>query len=66
MYERCKYKGFIATLWQTFKFKEKTYNVKTNSKGIAKISLKNLKVGKYKIYSIYTKSKIKNTITVIN
>ena len=50
----------------TFKFKEKTYNVKTNSKGIAKISLKNLKVGKYKIYSIYTKSKIKNTITVIN
>ncbi|KZX12751.1 C1 family peptidase [Methanobrevibacter oralis] len=50
----------------TFKFKEKTYKVKTNSKGIAKISLKNLKVGKYKIYSIYTKSKIKNTITVIN
>ena len=44
-----------------FKFKGKTYKVKTNSRGVATLSLKNLKVGKYTIFSIYGKSKIKNT-----
>jgi hypothetical protein len=47
----------------TFKFKNKRYIAKTNSKGIAKIKL-TLKPGKYKIYSIYGKSKIKNTINI--
>lgn len=48
----------------TFKFKGKTYKVKTNSKGIATISLKNLKVGKYTIKATYGKSTIKNTIKI--
>jgi hypothetical protein len=48
----------------TFKFKGKTYSAKTNSKGIATLSLKNLKVGKYTINSIYGKSNVKNTITI--
>lgn len=47
-----------------FKVKGKTYTVKTNKKGIATVSLKNLKVGKYTIYTYYSKSYIKNTITV--
>lgn len=48
----------------TFKFKGKTYKIKTNSKGIATLSLKNLKVGKYTIKTVYGKSNIKNTITI--
>lgn len=48
----------------TFKFKGRTVKVKTNKKGIATLTLKNLKVGKYTIYSIYGKSKIKNTIRI--
>lgn len=47
----------------TFKFKNKKYKAKTNSKGIATIKL-TLKPGKYKIYSIYGKSKISNTIKI--
>lgn len=47
-----------------FKIKGKTYTAKTNKKGIASVSLKNLKVGKYTIYTYYSKSYIKNTITV--
>ena len=47
-----------------FKVKGKTYTAKTNKKGIATVSLKNLKVGKYTIYTYYGKSKIKNTITI--
>lgn len=47
----------------TFKFKNKKYTSKTNSKGIATIKL-TLNPGKYKIYSIYGKSKITNTITI--
>ena len=47
-----------------FKFKGKTYNAKTNRKGIASVTLKNLKVGKYKIHSTYGKSKITNVIRI--
>lgn len=48
----------------TFKFKSKTYKVKTNSKGVATLKIKNLKIGKYKIYTIYGKSNIKNIIKI--
>ena len=47
----------------TFKFKNNKYTAKTNSKGIATIKL-TLSPGKYKIQSIYGKSKITNTITI--
>lgn len=47
-----------------FKIKGKTYAAKTNKKGIATVSLKNLKVGKYTIYTYYGSSKIKNTIQI--
>ncbi len=48
----------------TFKVKGKTYKAKTNKKGIATISIKNLKVGKYTITTKYGKSTIKNTIKI--
>lgn len=47
-----------------FKIKGKTYTSKTNKKGIATVSLKNLKVGKYTVYTYYGSSKIKNTIKI--
>ena len=47
-----------------FKFKGKTYKAKTNKKGIATVTLKNLKVGKYTIKTTYGKSTIKNTIKI--
>ena len=47
-----------------FKFKSKTYKRKTNSKGIATLSLRYLKRGKYVIYSTYGKLTIKNTIMI--
>ena len=48
----------------TFKFRGKNYKRKTNSKGIATLSLKNLSRGKYTIYSSYGKLTVKNTIKV--
>ncbi|WP_298500455.1 right-handed parallel beta-helix repeat-containing protein [uncultured Methanobrevibacter sp.] len=48
----------------TFKFKNKQYSAKTNSKGIATLSLKNLGVGKNTITSSYGGCTIKNKITI--
>lgn len=48
----------------TFKVNGKKYTAKTNKKGIATITLKNLKAGKYKIKTKYAKSSIKNTIRI--
>ena len=49
----------------TFKLKNKKYTAKTNSKGIATLNKKiALKVGSYKIQSIYGSSKITNTIKI--
>ncbi|WP_298523914.1 hypothetical protein [uncultured Methanobrevibacter sp.] len=47
-----------------FKFRGKTYSAKTNSKAVATVILKNLRVGKYKIISSYGKSKITNSIKI--
>ena len=49
----------------TFKLGAVKYKRKTNSKGIATVSLKNLKKGKYYIYSTYGKLTVKNTIKII-
>lgn len=49
----------------TFKINGKKYAAKTNKKGFASISIKlKLKKGTYKIYTIYGKSKVTNTIKV--
>ena len=48
----------------TFKFKGKKYKVKTNKKGIATLKLKNLRKGKYFVYSSYGKLTVKNTIRI--
>ena len=48
----------------TFKVNGKKYTPKTNKKGIATVSIKNLKVGKYKITSSYGGCTVKNTITI--
>ena len=48
----------------TFKIKNKKYTAKTNKKGIATLSLKNLKVGKYTIKSSYGGCTISNKITI--
>ena len=49
----------------TFKFKGKTYKVKTNKKGIATLKItKKYKVGKYAITSKYGKLTVKNIIRI--
>lgn len=48
----------------TFKIKGKTFHVKTNKKGMAFISLKNLKVGKYLIVVKYLNSQVKAVLDV--
>lgn len=49
----------------TFKLKNKKYYVKTNAKGVATLNKKiSLKVGTYKIQTIYSSSKITNTIKI--
>lgn len=46
-------------------FKGKTYNVKTDSKGLATFNIpKNLKTGKYTIKTYYNGCAVKNTVTV--
>ena len=47
-----------------FKFKGKTYKRNTNYKGIATLSLRNLKKGKYSLYLTYGKLTIKRTIKI--
>ena len=44
-----KTKKVISGLKLKFKVKSKTYHIKTNSKGFAKLSTKSLKVGTYKV-----------------
>ena len=49
----------------TFKFMGKKYIAKTDKNGIATIKIKiNLKVGSYKIYTSYNKSKVTNAIKI--
>ncbi|WP_458453077.1 transglutaminase domain-containing protein [Methanobrevibacter sp.] len=50
----------LANKYIKFKLKGKTYKVKTNSKGVAKLSIKNLKKGTYKIIS-YNKDGLSKT-----
>ncbi len=74
-YKRYKVKKYTATLKVngkplkgkkiTFKIKGKTYNAKTNKKGVATIKIKGLyKIGKYKITIKYLKTSIKKTIAI--
>ena len=48
----------------TIKVKNKNYKVKTNKKGIATLTLKKLKVGKYTVKSSYGGCTISNTIKI--
>ena len=48
----------------TFKVASKKYTAKTNNKGVATISIKNLKVGKYTVTSSYSGCSVKNTIQI--
>ena len=47
-----------------FKIKGKSYSAKTNKKGVATVSFKNLKVGKYSVTVKYLKSQVKTTLKV--
>ena len=48
----------------TFKIKGKIYKAKTNSKGIATIKIKNLRVGKYKVTAKFSKLTSTSKITI--
>ena len=48
----------------TFKLKNKKYTAKTNNKGVATLTIKNLNVGKYTITSSYGGCTISNKITI--
>jgi hypothetical protein len=48
----------------TFKIKGKIYSAKTNRKGVATVSFKNLKAGKYTVVVKYLKSQVKATLKV--
>lgn len=48
----------------TFKVKNKKYTAKTNKKGVATLTLKNLKVGKYVISSTYGGCTVKTKLTI--
>ena len=48
----------------SFKIKGKIYTAKTNKKGIATVSFKKLKVGKYKVTITYLKSMLKTTLKI--
>lgn len=48
----------------TFKIKGKTYKAKTNKKGVAKVYLKKLKVGKHKITIKYLSSRVTKTVKI--
>lgn len=50
----------------SFKVNGKKYVVKTNKKGIAKVTLKKLKVGKNRIYTSFGDLTVKNTILITN
>lgn len=56
--------AILKNKYISFKFKSKTYKIKTNSNGIATLSLKYLGRGKYTIYSTYGTLTVKNTIKV--
>ncbi|SFL72044.1 hypothetical protein SAMN02910297_01596 [Methanobrevibacter olleyae] len=47
-----------------FRFRGKTYKIKTNKKGIATLKIRNLKKGKYNLYTQYGKAKITNSIKI--
>ena len=48
----------------SFKVKGKKYTAKTNKKGVATVSIKNLKIGKFTIASSYGGCTVKNTIKI--
>ena len=66
-----KGKSVVKNTWVTFKFNGKKYKVKTNNKGVAKVTikkkvLKKLKVGKKVKYQItYDKTTVKRTANVV-